>query len=227
MTTRYSAAGAAAVLLFVPLGCGGGAAAPELDAGDDGGAIAACSPYVTNVVSVTYGSGAGFGQDRFPDVVYGPPRGGGLLAGSLDVLSLGNGGSIVVELGTTIVDGPGADFTVFENPFEIGGDPERPYADVGTVEVSADGVVWHAFSCTATSYPYGPCAGWHPVLANADANGIDPLDPSASGGDPFDLADLRVDGGPSEATHVRITDRADLPGDFDLDAVGVVHGRCR
>ncbi len=51
--------------------------------------------------------------------------------------------------------------------------------------------------------------------------------PTAAGGDPFDLADLAADGGPTEARFVRVTDRADVAGDFDLDAIGVVHGRCR
>jgi hypothetical protein len=184
--------------------------------------ISVCSAYVTRVVNVTYGTGAGFGQDRLPGVVEGPPHGGGTWTGSLDVLSLGEGGSVVVELGQSIVDGPGPDFIVFENPFDIGGDPAKPYAELGTVEVSADGSTFHGFECVATSYPYGSCAGWHPVLANPDANAIDPLDPAAAGGDAFDLGDLKID----EARFVRISDRSDMPGDFDLDAVGVVHGRC-
>ena len=143
------------------------------------------------------------------------------------MLSLGDGGSIVVEFGQTIIDGPGPDFIVFENPFDVGGDPKNPFADPGTVEVSADGVTWRGFPCTASAYPYGLCAGWHPVLANSATNQIDPLDSAVAGGDPFDLADLPGDAGVSEVRYVRITDRADLSGDFDLDAIGVVHGRCR
>jgi hypothetical protein len=195
------------------------------DAGDGG--PSECSPYVTNVISVSYGPGAGFGQSAFPGVIMGPPSGGGCCKGSLNVLSLGEGGSIVVELGQVIVDKPGPDFIVFENPFNIGGDPKNPFAEPGTVEVSADGLTWFGFPCTASSYPYGLCAGWHPVLANPATNTIDPLDPAVAGGDPFDLADLPGDAGISEARFVRITDRVDLAGDFDLDAVGVVHGRCR
>lgn len=195
------------------------------DSASDG--PAACSPYITNVIHVDYGPGAGFGQNAFPRVVQGPPSGGGCCRGSLSVLSLGEGGSIVVELGQTIIDGPGPDFIVFENPFNVGGDPMNPFAEPGTVEVSADGVNWVGFSCTASTYPYGSCAGWHPVFANPASNQIDPLDPAVAGGDAFDLADLPGDVGISEARYVRITDRADLSGDFDLDAVGVVHGRCR
>jgi hypothetical protein len=228
-------------------GCGSGAApvaveTPDAaseagdDAGTDAGAadagaaesgLVACSPFVTNVVRVDYGSGAGFGQSSFPSVVEGPPRGGGCCRGSLNVLSLGDGGSIVVEFGQIIVDGPGPDFIVFENPFDIGADPLKPNADPATVEVSADGAEWFTFPCTAMAYPWGACAGWHPVFANPDANAIDPLDPAVAGGDTFDLADLAAGGGPTEARYVRITDRPDVAGDFDLDALAIVHGRCR
>jgi hypothetical protein len=203
-----------------------GAEPDAFDAATDAAADApACSPFVINVTSVAYGPGAGFGQNAFPSIVEGPPSGAGCCQGSLGVLSLGQGGSIVVEMGETIVDGPGPDFIVFENPFNIGNDPNRPFAEPGTVEVSADGSTWAAFPCTATSFPYGTCAGWHPVYANPATNSIDPLDPTVAGGDAFDLADL-ADAGVTEARFVRITDRADLPGDFDLDAVAVVHGRC-
>lgn len=196
----------------------------EVDAAEDG--PPACSPFITNVVRVDYGAGAGFGQSSFPAIIEGAPRGAGCCRGSLNVLSLGNGGSIVVEFGQTIVDGPGADFIVFENAFLVGGDPQNPYTDPATVEVSADGVSWSAFPCTATAYPWGPCAGWHPVYANPSTNAIDPLDPTVAGGDAFDLADLG-DAGVREVRFIRITDRADIDDDFDLDAIGVVHGQCR
>jgi hypothetical protein len=52
----------------------------------------------------------------------------------------------------------------------------NPFAELATVEVSADGATWSAYPRTVTQYPYGSCAGWHPVYANPD-NGIDPLGP--------------------------------------------------
>ncbi|MBC7051935.1 hypothetical protein G6O46_23265, partial [Salmonella enterica subsp. enterica serovar Enteritidis] len=64
---------------------------PEVDGGfptPDGGVLRA-DRFVTSVVSVTYGDCAGYGQSAMPNVVYGPPVGGGALAGSLDVVSLG------------------------------------------------------------------------------------------------------------------------------------------
>ncbi|WP_437997013.1 hypothetical protein WMF26_39805 [Sorangium sp. So ce185] len=228
-------------------GCGGGGAPPDDGAGEPAAAAgaggsclsgghggapgageAACggpgARFATRVVSACFGPGQGFGQDRYPDVVLGPPKGAGCCGGSLDVLSLGDGGSIVVAFeGNAIVDGPGADFLVFENAFARGGDDAASvFAELATVEVSEDGAAWSAFPCAAERYPYDGCAGWHAVHANPDENDIDPLDPPSAGGDPFDLAEIGV----SLARFVRITDRAGTPDVFDLDAVGVVHALC-
>ncbi|WP_437731910.1 hypothetical protein [Sorangium sp. So ce1335] len=206
---------------------GGGSCLSGGQGGAAGAGEASCAGpgprFATRVVSACLGAGQGFGQDRFPDIVLGPPRGGGCCGGSLDVLSLGDGGSIVVAFdGNAIVDGPGADFLVFENAFAPGGDAANVFAELATVEVSEDGVAWSAFPCAAERAPYDGCAGWHPVHANPGENDIDPLDPSSAGGDPFDLADVGV----SLARFVRITDRAGTPDVFDLDAVGIVHALC-
>lgn len=186
-----------------------------------------CARFITKVIDHAFGPGQNQGQDKFPAPLFGPPKGGGCCQGSLDVVSLGNGGFVTVEFGESeIVDGPGTDFIVFENAFDVGGDPAEPYAELGTVAVSSDGEHWTEFPCTATAYPYGSCAGWHPVFANPDDNTIDPLDPAVSGGDPFDLADIGV----GSARYVRITDRVDQVGPagvFDLDAVGIVNAECR
>ena len=176
--------------------------------------------------SFTAGPGQSFGQSKLPDIVLGPPKGLGDAQASLDVASLGNGGTITLGFApSSIVDGPGPDFIVFENPFYIGGDSSKPFAELATVEVSEDGLNFQAFPCTATAAPYGSCAGWHPVYANPDTNDIDPTDPAVAGGDDFDLADLGV----TEARYVRITDRVDLTGlngVFDLDAVSIVNAAC-
>ena len=181
--------------------------------------------YVTHVVSFTEGAGGGNGSDRLPDVVEGPPHGGGCCAGSTDVLSLGDGGEIVLAFDVEIADGPGADFLVFENPFLVTpGNPASVFSELGEVSVSEDGVTWSTFPCTATSYPYGSCAGWHPVDATPN-DPVDPQDPSKAGGDPFDLADLGV----AKAKYVRIRDALSKrpaccgTAGFDLDAVAVVH----
>lgn len=185
--------------------------------------------FATRVVSFTPGGCAGFGVDRMPDVVFGPPVGGGELRGSLDVVSLGNGGEIVVSVEpNAIIDGPGADFIVFENPFFIAGNPDSVFAEPGEVSVSDDGVTWKTYPCTASAPPYGACAGFHPVYANP-TSGISPVDPARAGGDAFDLADV----GLARARFVRIRDRTtqacptgvDAPtmNGFDLDAIAIVN----
>jgi hypothetical protein len=183
-----------------------------------------CSGFVVSVESVTYGPGAGFGQDEMPQVVFGPPEGGGALQGSLDVVSLGDGGTITLGFGAqTIVDGEGPDFIVFENVFFQGGDEDSPFFELATVEVSSDGVSWVAFPCTALEVPFGSCAGWNPIYAGSAEPSIDPADPDVAGGDAFDLAAL----GLTEARFVRVTDRADqVQASFDLDAVALVHSVC-
>jgi hypothetical protein len=206
-----------------------------------GDASVSASRFVTGVVSFSPTDCAGFGAASMPGMVEGPPVGGGTVHGSLDVVSLGCGGSIVVSFApNAIVDGPGPDFIVFENPFDIGGDSTNVYAEPGEVSVSDDGTTWQTFPCTptmdpavsdgtGTAPPYGACAGWH-VVYSTPQNGISPLDPAAAGGDAFDLHDLGV----THARYVRIVDRTaeSCPSDvaskpttngFDLDAVAIVH----
>lgn len=195
----------------------------------DGGVIRA-DRFVMKVESVTYGPCAGFGQAQLPGIVQGPPLGGGDLHGSLDVLSLGTGGQIVLSFGdNAIVDAPGPDFIVFENPFYVGGMQSDVFAEPGEVSVSEDGTTWKTYPCTATAAPYGACAGWHPVYSTPD-NGLSPFDPKVAGGDAFDLADV----GLTEARFVRIVDKTneacamgssvDTNG-FDLDAISIVHAK--
>ncbi|WP_394845331.1 hypothetical protein LZC95_50915 [Pendulispora brunnea] len=196
------------------------------DGGQDADASPATSRFVTRVVSFNQGTCAGFGADKMPSVVMGPPHGGGDTQGSLDVVSLGVNGEIVLSFEpNAIVNGPGVDFLVFENPFNVGGDAQRPYAEPGEVSVSEDGTNWKTFPCTATAYPYGACAGWHPVHSSPD-NGISPTDPATAGGDPFDLTDV----GLSRAKYVRIKDKSTQPctsgsvaAGFDLDGVSIVN----
>jgi hypothetical protein len=154
-----------------------------------------------------------------PDVVFGPPQGGFTSQGSTDVVSLGQGGSIVLRLGRALVDGDGPDLLVFENPFEVPG--QGVFGEPGEVAVSADGEDFAAFPCEPAAAPPNGCAGYGVVLAGANS-GVDATDPEAAGGDAFDLADIGVE----EAGYVRITDGAAAPpsgtsAGFDLDAVAV------
>ncbi len=226
--------GAVLAALLALAACGGedGPATPDAgtgtDAGTDAGSDAGVrpsDPYADEVVEYVPGEGAGFGQDRFPSVVLGPPAGVGPDNGSLDVLSLGRGGHITLRFtDVAVIDGPGVDLLVFENAFATPGGGS--YAETGLVEVSDDNVTWKAFPCAfrdaAARYP--GCAGVHPVQANP-ANGVSATDPAVAGGDSFDLATV----GLARARYVRITDSGangygDTAGGFDLDAVAVVNG---
>lgn len=169
------------------------------------------------LVSFTPGEGAGFGQDALPDVVLGPPEGLGERMGSTDVLSLGAEGEVVLRFDEPIVDGEGADLIVFENPFVA-------WIETGFVAASADGESFREWPCDPDDAEggYPGCAGVRPVYANS-TNGIDPTDPEAAGGDPFDLAEI----GLAEASWIRIRDSgrnayASPTGGFDLDALAVV-----
>jgi hypothetical protein len=255
--TLQGSLGTVLVLGLMVLGCGSTPSVPQavqadasaLDGGTlpredasaasdsdvDGGAAAidmrlpvARDRFPSRVALFTEGSCAGFGADRMPGIVLGPPEGGGLDRGGLDVVSLGTGGSIVLSFETNpIVDGAGADFIVFENAFNQGGDAMNPFANPAEVSVSDDGLSWTAFPCTAKTFPYGSCAGWHPVLS-ASSNTIACTDVMRAGGDAFDLAMIGV----SHAKFVRIVDQGAQAcsaasmvntNGFDLDAVVSVH----
>src|SRR5262249_53022847 len=145
------------------------------------------------------------------------------------------------------VDQPGPDLLVFENAFlPTGATTLAPFAEPAIVEVSGDGVDWHALPCALTTGPfYAGCAGVYPVFANADdplapsplvpsttpigalvGVPVDDFDPPAgAGGDAFDLADA----GLFAARFVRLTaSPTTAPGlmglsGFDLDALAAVH----
>lgn len=189
------------------------------DDGDAGG------PFAVEVVSFTPGDGAGFGQDKLPDVVLGPPHAGASTAqGGTDVLSLGGGGTIVLQLGAPLVDGDGADLIVFENPFIVGAEG-GVFGEPGEVSVSEDGDDFIAFPCdadAATGDEPAGCAGFGVVFAGDDVD-VDATNPATAGGDAFDLADVGV----ATARFVRIVDKgaggAAPSAGFDLDAVANVH----
>ncbi|MBF5046274.1 cell surface protein [Aggregicoccus sp. 17bor-14] len=227
--------------LALAAGCGGsdGGGEPQDDAGTPppeenlnpclgpASVTHAADPFADRIVSFTPGAGAGFGQDLCPSVVLGSPEGTGTANGSLHVLSLGNGGSIVLEFTDTVaVNGPGVDFIVFENAFARAGG--GTFAEPGRVAVSEDGVTWSERSCAVSDEAggYPGCAGVKPVFASS-TNGVSATDPDAAGGDAFDLDDFPSP--PARVRFVRITDSGvnsylAPSGGFDLDAVAVVNG---
>jgi hypothetical protein len=191
---------------------------------------------IARVDELTLGAGGGFNAEYLPDVVLGAPSGLGTAGGaSTSVLSLGSGGEIVVSFGDyEIVDGPGADFIVYENPFLVG--PYQTYAEAATVSVATDfsaSTSWKSFPCALNqaqgneetkTWPFEGCAGVRPVLLNASEQCLDTKHVEQGGGDPFDLADLGLE----RARYVRIVDGkisalGQTTRGFDLDAILVIH----
>lgn len=212
--------GIAMLALSACVACADGA--PDVDAGEPTHVEEHARFFADEVISLTIGEGGGFRADEANTVVTGPPQGSGLASGSLDVVSLGWRGEIVLRLGVDVKDGAGPDLIVFENAFESG---PRVFAEAGAVAVSDDGVTWSEFACDKELPAPNGCAGYAPVLSHPD-NDVDPRDPDTAGGDLFDLANV----GLTRARFVRIVDRGEEPGDlslttggFDLDAIAVVH----
>jgi hypothetical protein len=101
---------------------------------------------------------------------------------SMNIVSLGDGGMATLTFNRLIVDGPGADFAVFENSF---GDT---FLELAFVEVSSDGINFSRFSAvslTANDTQIGPWDEIDPTnlhnLAGKYRQGF---------GTPFDLSEL-------------------------------------
>ena len=239
MTTRTAFALALAVVVAHPPGCGAQA-------------------FPDRVAGFAPGPGASFGQAYYPGNVLGAPHGSSdpetPQISDQHLLSLGDGGHITLEfVSHRIVDGPGPDFTVFENPVQVMEEPGHTFVEAATVSVSEDGTSWTTFPFDFTdpgppAIPnlyangiYTGFAGMNPSLSSPD-NGISPFDPAVSGGDAFDLADIAV----ARVRFVRLRDTGTtttsptytpggtivndpgnwLPGvtaGFDLDAVAAIH----
>ncbi|PIE22304.1 MAG: hypothetical protein CSA62_12890 [Planctomycetota bacterium] len=159
------------------------------------------SPFATIVYS--YKPGLGTGTFNDPSKALGAPKGAGASSGSFDVVTLGVGGSLTLGFAAPIMDGPGADFIVFENGFYVG-QTLRCFAEVFFVEVSSNGKDFARFPVSYVGpNASGPFAaflvgswrglgGTTPVLAHSVLRpGIDARDAARAGGDAFDLSDLK------------------------------------
>lgn len=193
---------------------GADAAPVEIDASHDavtadGPPLAIGERLADVVVAAPGASGSGAGD---PMRAVNGVRGGGSAAGGADVYSMDYGSNNSITLAWSagkLANGSGADFVVFENPFDEAGG--GVFMDLIIVEVSRDGTTWRAMphhydNAIKNVYQPDPAlwvgfAGKTPVLLNADTNPVDPFDHAAAGGDAFDLDD--VSGSDAEATAIR------------------------
>jgi len=182
---------------------------------------------IDTIISYHWGDGQNSGQssEYFPQNIFGVPdtsaREDFQSSDPNQICSLGLGGQIVVGfMGMDIVDGPGPDFTIFENAF-FNPVTSRIFVEPAQISVSDDGITWIAFPFDTVTLK--GCAGVTPTYGNKD-----PFNPEVSGGDKFDLADL----GLSKVRYIKIEDTCRLLLNnpklpyydpiitgFDLDAV--------
>jgi len=178
--------------------------------------ISTADPWADDSPGISYGEGAGFGQDFYPENILGPPDPNATSmypsSSESELLTLGKNGWIVLEfVDNTVIDDVGPDFSVFENVFQFG---SSYFRECAFVEVSQDGISWVMFPWDSQTLE-GLAGVW-------PTTGDDPTSPYVSGGDQFDLADI----GLSWIRFVRLTDCGDDVQDgglFDLDAVVAVN----
>jgi hypothetical protein len=142
-------------------------------------------------------------------------RGAGSSAGATSgVFSLDNSGAsthaVMRWAGKKVKNGAGIDFIVFENAFNVSGNPATRFMDLIIVEVSNDNVNYCGFApdytnTPETTYTQNPArwsrfAGRNPVLYNVATNNLTAAqmfqdndanyEPDLAGGDAFDLDQL-------------------------------------
>ncbi|MEM9444373.1 MAG: putative Ig domain-containing protein [Verrucomicrobiota bacterium] len=192
------------------------------------------------------------------EMTLGPPMLPQYGFGSTDVVSLGAaindgsrdryGGSIVLKfLDNFIFNGPGPDFKIFENVFNIYGTENSRFMEPAVVWVSKDGRTWRQMPFDFLPHPDGDESETvdtsNPFIYARGFAGVNPTFQGDAGGDEFDLAQV----GLSWARYIRIQSTGDLwiqdkDGDFvrhttetgsvnpnfnksgfDLDAVKAIH----
>ena len=167
--------------------------------------------------------------------------------GTMDVVSLGDGGTAIVTFDSPICNGKGPDFAVFENGFANAADPDTWALELAFVEVSSDGENFFRFPAvtyvqTETQLDNGGATDPAQIHNFASKYG-------AFYGTPFDLDEVEDNDllDKNRVTHVRLVDVVgcidpeyatyDSQGHivnnpwptsfassgFDLDAVGVIH----
>lgn len=171
----------------------------------------------------------------------------GVPGGTMDVVSLGDGGIATLTFASPICNKLGPDFAVFENGFANAQNPDTWALELGFVEVSSDGVNFFRFPAVTyvqTETQLGNAGSINPAQLHNFASKY-----GAFYGTPFDLDEVEDNAllDKSKITHVRIVDVVGCidpeyatydseghivndpwPTPFassgmDLDAVGVIH----
>jgi len=171
----------------------------------------------------------------------------GVPGGTMDVVSLGDGGTATLTFASPICNAEGPDFAVFENGFANAQDPSMYFLEIGFVEVSSDGENFFRFPAV-THVQYEMQLGGSGCIDPAQIHNFAGKY-EAMYGTPFDLDEVEDNAllDKSKITHVRIVDVVgfldpeyatyDSEGHpvndpwptpfgssgFDLDAVGVIH----
>ena len=171
----------------------------------------------------------------------------GVPGGTMDVVSLGDGGTATLTFESPICNGIGPDFAVFENGFANAQNPDTWALELGFVEVSSDGENFFRFPAVTnvqTETQLGNAGSIVPEQLHNFASKY-----GAFYGTPFDLDEVEDNAllDKNHITHVRIVDvvgnidpqyatydseghiiNDPWPTGFassgmDLDAVGVIH----
>lgn len=176
---------------------------------------------------------ASFGDDA---IATGPASGT-----TTSVVSLGDGGTATLTFATTIINGEGPDFAVFENGLS------HTFLELGFVEVSSDGETFVRFPAISEVQTDTQIGGFGSVDCRYIHNFAGKY--KVGYGTPFDLEDLTDSAGIdiNAVTHIRIVDVTGSidpayatydsqgtivnnlhptpfeTGGFDLDAVGVIN----
>ena len=162
--------------------------------------------WATGYTGLSYGTDVD-AQWKTPEKALGPAKGD-----TLDIVSLGRGGSIILTFAHPIKNGQGWDFAIFENGFN------SSYLELAFVEVSSNGSDFVRFDNDSRTPGPVPAA-----LDTTDINGLAGKYQKGYG-TPFDLQDLAdkplVNQGTVDITAVTHVKIIDIVGDgtwFDTD----------
>lgn len=193
--------------------------------------LSAENRFIDTVYSFTPGTGQNAGQSEtyYPMNIYGAPFENADVStpasSPKDLLCLGMGGEIIVGIiDGYIVNGPGADFTIFENVMK-NFVTDKYFVEPAVVSVSYDGINYFEFPWNEETLE--GCAGTLPTFGSEN-----PFDSEKSGGNSFDLEILGLE----RIKYIKIKDTTKYLVDnpehlyydpmltgFDLDAIACIN----